>query len=550
MLILGLNFGFHDPSAALVEDGVILAVTEQERYSRNRHARLEPPVEAVDACLRAAGRGADEVGAIAVGWDLDRFDPPLERGPEHDLAAALPPALRGAGLPVRWVRHHLAHAAGAFWSSGFDRAAVLVVDGQGERESISLGQGGADGVSLSWSAPVTTSLGHFYRAAAQFAGLESARSRGEGKLMGLAAYGVPNVPMPVEAGEGDVFLTKDVLVDHDANTRSRMRTALREWWLANSFPFADDGRAETIFAYSGFAASAQAALEDVELALVRRLKDEVGGANLVLTGGVALNCSANGRIVDSGVFENVHVNPVPHDAGVALGAALLASWEHAQATGGRFTPSRLDHALLADEPTEQDMAGALARAGLDARRVDDAAMHAAVVDALVAGRLVAWFRGRAEVGARALGARSMLADPRRRGTVTHVNRVKGREAWRPLAPSVRAEDFDTYFDSRLASPFMNVRAWVRPEVRHLIPAVTHVDGSARPQAVDRALQPDYWGLISCFAERTGVPVVMNTSLNLAGEPIVSSPDDAVRTFLNSEIDVLAMGPFLVEGRRG
>lgn len=556
MLVLGLNFGAHDPTAALVDDGVILMVAEEERYSRVKHAPRQPPRLAVEACLRRCGVAPRDVDAVAIGWDWGRWEPPIVGDQRRDIRSVLDAGNWPCLPPIHHVPHHLSHAACAFWTSGFEDAAILVVDGQGERESISLGSGGPDGVSLHWSAPISSSLGHFYRAAAQFTGLERSRSdRAEGKLMGLAAYGRPSEPMPLLFEDGNFAWVGDLELElaeeaplGSADWRGALRSALRQWWARRAFPFVDGGASEGIFAYAPFAASVQAALERAELQLVARLRDEVASQNLVITGGVALNCSGNGAIVDAALYDRVHVNPVPHDVGVAAGAALHVSWLAARDGRGKFAPLRMETAQLGDEPHAHEMRNALDRAGLAYDQEPDGSLHRAAAAAIAAGSLVAWFRGRAEIGPRALGARSLLADPRKRDTVGLLNAAKGREPWRPLAPSVLAEHFIDYFDSPFASPFMNVRAFVRPEVRQLIPAVVHVDGSARPQAVDRRLLPDYWTLIDEFARMTGVPVILNTSLNLAGEPIVSSPDDAIRTFVASAIDVLVLGNFIVRRR--
>ncbi|MEU7043533.1 carbamoyltransferase C-terminal domain-containing protein [Streptomyces varsoviensis] len=544
MLVLGINFGFHDPSAALLEDGRLLAMAEQERFSRRKRARLEMPIEAVRSCLRQAGARASDVAAIATGWDIERFEPALPAAPYLELDNALPAEfdrpLRAKTVPVA---HHLSHAASALWSSGFDEAAIVVVDGQGERESSSIAYGDGDGIRTLASYPVNASLGHFYRAATQYAGLETANSRGEGKLMGLAAYGRAQEEMPLVTEGGGPAMAPELRVEHTANTRTEMREALLSWWRRTTFPYLDGQRAEQMV-YANFAASAQAALEQALLDLARHARDATNSGRLVVAGGVAQNCSANSRIAASGLFDEYYFLPVAHDPGVSLGAALQVAHEHARTTGGAFTPTRVDHAYWGPGADDAQIAEALRADGLHTVRVPEAELIGHVATAMTEGRIVGWCSGRAEIGPRALGARSVLADPRSREIVSRLNRIKGREIWRPLAPSVLAERFDTYFDAPHRSPFMNVSALVRPEVRSRVPAIVHVDGTARPQTVDREHSPRYWSLIRRFEELTGVPVVLNTSFNLAGEPIVNSPADAVRTFLNSELDLLVLGPWL------
>ncbi|GLK99179.1 carbamoyltransferase family protein [Dactylosporangium matsuzakiense] len=539
MLILGLNFGFHDPSAALVSDGSLLALVEQERLSRRKRAPHELPLDAVTACLDAAGVRPADVDAIAWGWDVERFDPPLPPESFRDVRNALPPQFARPLPPVTRVAHHVSHAASAFWSSGFESAAFLIADGQGEREATSLGLADESGVKILASYPVNASLGHFYRAAAQFAGLERDGSRGEGKLMGLAAYGRPGEPMPLVTAEGELALASDVRVRHTADTRTEMRDALRRWWTGHAFPFVA-GNTDEQMSYVHFAASAQAVLEDALINLARQAQRLTGASRLVVAGGVAQNCSANAAIVAAGDFDEYYFLPVPHDAGVSLGAALHVA--HAESLRDRsgFRPARMEHAYWGPAAGTTQIDDALSGTGLRVEPLPDEELSARTARAIADGLAVCWFTGRAEIGARALGARSMLADPRKRETVLRINRLKGREVWRPLAPSVLAERFDEFFEAGLASPFMNVRAMVRSEVRHRIPAVVHIDGSARPQAVSAEHSPRYWALIKAFEDLTGVPLVLNTSFNLAGEPIVNSPADAVRTFVNGGLDVLVL----------
>ena len=543
MLILGVNFGFHDPSAALVQDGALLAMAEQERFSRRKRASHEMPHAAIEACLETAGVAPGDVDAVAWGWDVERFEPKLPPAPHLVPDDALP---AGFPRPVRItpVTHHAAHAASAFWSSGFPSAAFVVVDGQGEREATSIGLADESGIKILATFPVTASLGHFYRGAAQYAGLERPGSRGEGKLMGLAAYGRPTVPMPLRSGDGGLEILDEARVAHTADTRTEMRTALRDWWTRHSYPHMD-GNSDEQMAYVHFAASAQSALETALVDLAAQARRLTGNPRLVVAGGVALNCSANAAVVESGLFDDHYFLPVAHDAGVSLGAALHQAHAASLHSGAAFEPTRLTHAYWGPAARPGGAEQALRDAGLEGRRPSEAELIDEVARALAAGRTVAWYSGRAEVGPRALGARSILADPRQRETVTRLNRLKGREVWRPLAPSVLAERFEDFFDAALPSPFMNVRATVREEVRHLVPAVVHIDGSARPQAVTSQDNPRYWSLISRFEALTGVPLVLNTSFNLAGEPIVNTPAEAVRTFLGGRFDLLVLDDWLV-----
>lgn len=567
MLVLGLNFGGHDPAAAIVRDGEVLAAAEQERFSRRKRAFEQMPVDAVRACLAAADIEPEAIDGIAVGWDVPRLRLPLPELPVFNVANALPPEFAAPTLrrQVMYVPHHLAHAASAFLCSGFGEAAALVMDGEGEAESTSLAHATADGISVLRTFPISRSLGHFYRAATQYGGVaarsagsqavasprpsatgeEGFRAGAEGKLMGLAAYGHPLQPMPLYVGEDGPDLLAEVKPARETGERHELRSNLRRWWEAHCFPYTV-GDGQEIMAYAHFAASAQRALEEAILALATELRSRSGTENLVVAGGVGLNCSANGRLVRSGLFKRYFFQPLAHDAGVAIGAALLVDAQGDPATRRweRRAATEMVHAFLGPEFPEAALETALRSAELRADRLDPEPLVRRVAADLAGGLVVGWFYGRAEVGPRALGARSILADPRSRRTVARVNGIKNREMWRPLAPSVLAEYFHEYFDCPFASPFMNVSATVRPDVRHRIPAVVHVDWSARPQVVARSSAPVYWRLIAAFRDLTGVPVVLNTSFNLEHEPIVNTPEEAIRSYQASDLDMLVLGNFV------
>lgn len=547
--VLGVNTGPHDGSAALLRDGRLVAMLEQERLSRRRYAFRESPSDAIAACLTHAGIGLGDVAEIAIGWDVPALVE-IEDGGQFDEQAFtswLIGSLAGSSdsIPsIRYVQHHLAHAASAFWTSGLDEAAVLVVDGRGEDVATTLAVGGPGGIEVLETWGTHLSLGHLYGWAAEWAGLTM---WGAGKLMGLASYGRPRHAVPVSASGGGYTIANGPPADasvrhHYMLLRSRLRHAFRA-----TYPFAQ-AQAADVMAYADFAASIQRALEDVLLHLAARARAETGLSALVLAGGVGLNCSANGSLARTGLFDELWIPPVPHDAGVSLGAALVA--DHALRPA-RPRPQRLPHARWAPvaEPSGSDLAELLV--GCELERLDDARLCDVVARHLADGRLVAWCRGRGEVGQRALGARSILCDPRARGMLVHANTAKGREAWRPLAPAILAEHAAELFDDPLPPPaeFMLVAAPVREAARTRLPAAVHVDGSARPQLVWPS-EDCYRRVIEAFYERTGVPAVINTSLNLAGEPVVHSPEDAVSTFLRSDIDVLVVDDLVAVKREG
>ncbi|MFG2472590.1 carbamoyltransferase [Streptomyces canus] len=544
---VGLNHGPHDSACALLKDGALVVSIEQERLSRHKQAIGESPAHALRYCLDFAGIQLPDIDAVALGshhallaaWMGENeqragdvsYDSPEWLFPETLFGTARHPPL----IPVR---HHIAHAGSGYWPSGFDEAAILVMDAMGEDSSTSLAVGTADGIEIIEDHPVDVSLGFFYEAAAQFAGLGR---RHAGKLMGLAAYGKPSQDVglhfsPDGISWGDLGGRPGA---GRAMIEERMRRLVEHFELV-CYPYNSDCT-EDIAAYADFAASVQAALEQVVLGLAERLRRLSGSPDVVIAGGVGLNCSANGALADAGVFERVWVQPMAHDSGVALGAALATAHDAGQDVRG-WTPMR--HAYWGVPTDDADVDAELKRHRIDVPRLPTAELLARTARVLADGGIVAWHQGRSEVGPRALGARSLLGDPRSRRTLVRLNQAKRREMWRPLAPSVLADRFSDYFDGT-PNEFMIVAAQVRPEVRRRIPAVVHVDGSARPQAVSADTNPRYAGLLTEFERLTGIPLVVNTSLNVADEPLCASAADSVRTFLRSGADALAIGPYLV-----
>jgi carbamoyltransferase len=522
---------------------------EQERVSRNRHAFSESPGAAIAACLAHEGIDISAVAEIAVGWDVPAL---MEIEGNYFNEREFTNWLLGTSgtsvqhiPPLSYVNHHLAHAASAFYTSGKSRAAILVVDGRGESVATTLANGGPSGIEVVKTWGTHLSLGHLYGWAAEWAGLTM---WGTGKLMGLAAYGRACQPIPLNVA-ADGYLITDApaagtsVPHHFVQLRSRLRNSFR----TTNYPFGP-GQPSDVMAYADFAASIQAGLESVLLALAKLARKETGHESLVLAGGVALNCSANGSLIRSRIFEDVWIPPFPNDAGVSLGAAFIAD---RAANQSRTTPSRLRHAFWEPSIDICDRDALELLAGHETSRPSDTQLPEMVAQHLEEGRLVGWWQGRGEVGQRALGARSILCDPRKREMLVHANRVKGREVWRPLAPAVLSEHIRRIFDEPLtaASHFMLAASPVREAARALLPAAVHVDGSARPQVVGQD-QSRYHGVINAFYERTGIPAVINTSFNLAGEPIVLSARDAISTFRRSDLDVLVVGDLIAVKRPG
>ncbi len=551
--ILGVNCFSHDTSACLLVDGAVVAFAEQERFNRQQHTK-DFPDDAIGFCLREAGITTAEVDLVAFAQH-----PGLDflRGAGDALARAAPKRLAAQAYtdarlvlkersfrrrwdyrgPVVHVGHHQAHAASAFFASPFDRAAVLTLDRGGDFLSTTLGVGQGNRLDTLAQVRNPHSLGEVYTAFTWFLGFRP--NADEGKVMGLAPYGSDCLTPPV----GDLLRLTG---DGSFKVNLRWFRYQREGpWFSSRFTkrFGPPRRPESEITQRDrdLAFAVQDLVETAGLHVARALHAATGLTNLCLAGGVALNSVMNARLLHEAGFEHIFVQPAASDAGNALGAALWV-W-HEQL--GRPRGWVMDHAFWGPGYREREQADALRTAGLPVRKVADPEAEAA--RRLAQGKVVGWFQGRAEVGPRALGARSILADPRRAEMKDVVNaRVKRREGFRPFAPSVLHERGREYFERYYPTPFMLLVLPVRPDKRELIPAVTHVDGTGRLQSVTPQFNPGFYRLISEFDRLTGVPVVLNTSFNLRGEPIVHRPEHAVSDFLASEMDALFLGPFVVD----
>lgn len=547
---------FHDGSAALVDSGRLLALMEEERPTRSKRALGMAPSMSSALCLKQTGLELSDIDAIAVGWRLDDSEgADAEQSVRDWLKTVLPGSAQAArAVPeVRFVAHHYAHACCGFFASGFPSAVGVVIDGRSEREAISIWACRGQEVELVRQWPRSASFGRFYAAATEWTGLGR---WSEGKFMGLAAYGKAGEFRPAHrTHEGFAypgftyyhapareFRSEKYRPDVDQEFILRHREHLASQF-ATMFPY-ERGDGSEIMAYSEFAATVQASLEDAMGGLVDLALRETGEDRVFLAGGVALNCSMNGRVAKEFPDIQLYVPPVPHDAGVSYGAAL------AQRPHEAMSGTRLDHAFFGYLPSQEECFAAVDGSGLPYESIGRDVRG--VAEALANGAVVGWFDGRAEVGQRALGSRSIVADPRRRSTTTRVNRIKGRELWRPLAPSVLERSLNEYFEVPPSAihltKFMLGAVNVRRDKQRYIAACTHVDGTARPQAVTREIQPRYWALLSEFETLTGVPLLLNTSFNLAGQPIVHSPADAISVFERSDLDALVIGDFLLRKR--
>ena len=553
MYVLGLSGGYgHDPAAALVRDSEVLAAVEEERFTRRKHAFGQVPVHAAAYCLAAAGITMSDVDAIALAWQPEH-PPPWPTRLHEDLLAH--PFFAGARRPpIEVVPHPVAHATAALRYCGFDEAAVLIVDGQGDGISTTLAHGTSGGIDVLDQYEIEDSLGFFYWALTTYLGWDWGE---EGKVMGLAPYGLRNGAPAAFDLRPDGYDTRITVEPSDGHWR-RGRATFAAWrhLLEDQFGPAVDVR-YTIDPLTqrprrsiaptdrerAVAAWGQQQLEDVMCHLARVVVRQTGCRKLVVGGGSAYNCSVNGLLRALPEIDDVFVFPASGDAGTSLGAALAVAGAHAGPPGA----PPLDHADFGPGFDDDDIATLLRDSGVPSHRSPDVAAEAAGL--LAAGRVIGWFQGRTELGPRALGNRSILATPSSAGVRDRVNAIKGRETWRPLAPSLLAESTPTYLADPRPAPFMLTATAVREEVREQVPGIVHVDGSCRPQTVQRGSGTRYAELLARLDELTGIPVVLNTSFNIGEEPIVLSPRDAVRSFAVSGLDALVIGDSVVVKER-
>jgi carbamoyltransferase len=579
MYILGINAYHAGASACLVADGELIAAAEEERFRRIKYC-AGFPTEAIRYCLAEAGIDAYALDHVGISRDPSanlhkKVLFALRRRPSFDLirdrlanaAKVRDPrsALVGAlgldpdGLQAEFhnVEHHRAHMASAFYVSPFREAAILSIDGMGDFVSTMWGVGRDNCMEVMGSVNFPHSLGIFYTALTQWLGFTSYGD--EGKVMGLAAYGRPVYVDQLRRivrlqRDGTFELDLDWFVHHAGGATMTWDDGVPVLGTLYSPRFVqvlgpprergpwqlEDGSPDQV--YRDMAASLQAMLEEAEFNLVGKLSQATRQKALCIAGGVGLNSTFNGKIRPRGDFEEVFVQPAAGDAGTSLGVAYYI---HHQILGAprKFV---MQHPFTGPGYSDDCLAGAIERHGLHAEHLADCAEVCDTTAELVAqGNIVGWFQGRMEWGPRALGARSILADPRQAEMKAILNaRIKHREAFRPFAPSILNEATADYFDQDYPDAFMTKVYGIYPEKQADIPAVTHVDGTGRLQTVDREVMPDYWRVIKAFEELTGVPVVLNTSFN-DNEPIVCGPDEAIDCFVRTRMDALVLGDFLV-----
>jgi carbamoyltransferase len=572
MYTLGINAVYHDSAAVLIRDGVVLAAAEDERFTHVKHAKRpvpfstwQLPFDAIDYCLGMAGIELKDVDHVAYSYDPSLFagmpkephatielpfDPAHHKltnpsqspwdplflsyianakaqlldGAPHHLSKRFKGVDRDDCFKWHFVDHHLTHEASAFLASPFDDAAVLTMDGRGEGVTTSMGQFVNGTYSRLRQVELPHSLGLLYEAVTAWLGF--LHSSDEYKVMALASYGQP---VYIDQFRAIVKVRQDGTYTVDAPR------------LVERFGAARERGGPLEQRHFDIAHSLQCVLEETVLHLARWLHHQTGLTRLCMAGGVALNCVMNSKIRDLGPFDEVWVQPAAGDAGTALGAAL---WTDYRERGDNTRYWTMNHAYLGPEYGDDDIERFLKWSKIPYRRARDVISETA--DMLAANKVIGWYQGRTEFGPRALGARSILASPVDSHMQARLNEIKDREDFRPVAPVVMEEHAADWFVGGQRAPFMLFVFDVREEQAARIPAVRHVDGTARVQTVNREQHALYYDLLEAFRQRTGVPVLVNTSFNTRGEPMVNSPRDAVESFWTSPLDALVIGPFIVE----
>jgi carbamoyltransferase len=579
MNILGINAYHGNASAAMVCDGRLVAAVEEERFNRVKYA-AGFPAQAIRYCLKEAGLTLAEIDHVAVprnpyarlgtklfyGLKMPSFARERAKvlvkfkGIPEALAQAFEIDPKNVGAEFHRIEHHQAHLASTLYCSPFERAALLSADGLGDFASTMWGTGSGSRMKIDGVVTFPHSLGLFYSAVTQYLGF--LKFGDEYKVMGLAAYGEPEqleqlrdmVRFDASSGGNGFKLGLDYFSHHRTGPEMSWAEADKTPTLGKLF---SDGMEKRLGPARGpeqdleqrhrdLAASLQARLEEVYLGMLKKLAARTGLKSVCLAGGVAFNCVANGKIFDVTPFERVYVHPAAGDAGLAVGAAFYV-WHQILGKPRSFV---MDHANWGPEYSHEEVRRAidsngLAKEGYAIAELKEEELMKRAAAIIADGKILGWFQGRAEWGPRALGNRSIVADPRRPEMKEILNqRIKHRETFRPFAPSILAEATADYFEKSYASPFMTLAYAVRPEKREKIPAPTHVDGTGRLQTVSREANPRYHALISAFRDLTGVPVVLNTSFN-DNEPIVCRPEEAIDCFQRTQMDALVLGDFLI-----
>jgi len=549
--------GSHDAAACIIEDGKVLVAAEQERFSRRKHAFSESPLDSIMFCLERLNLTINEIDAVAIGWKNPE-DPTILKGDEalEYFKKILPEKFIktiNKMPPVYFVEHHISHICSAFYQSGFEEACCLVIDGQGENVSITLAKGNKGKIDIIKQYCIGYSLGFFYDSACAYCGLGFDTP---GKLMGLAPYGQPNQEMPISFDEENgVFKHKIHGIENMSNYKD-IRRAYNNYFVENNYPFYSSynkkiGAAELMY-YINFAASAQDTLETIIIGLCKFLKKEYNSDNLVLSGGVALNCTSNGKLDRSGLFKNIFIYPASNDAGCSIGSGLKVMSDM-----GLFNdkvPSRVRNMYYGKSYTKNDIEFIVKNLNYNTKYIDGEDLVAKEISRLLADdKVLAWFQGGFEFGPRALGHRSLIASPRNREMLYRMNEIKLRESWRPLSPIVLDKFYTDVFEDDNPdnmSDFMLKTVRIREKWFKKIPALLHIDYTSRPQILRKEQNALLYSVIDELNNLIGVPLIINTSFNIKGQPIVNDPRQAVE-FLEKtkKLDYLFIDNYLISLNR-
>lgn len=568
---------FHgvDPAAALIKDGKVVAFVEEERLLRFKHAVNYFPVRSIEKCLQIGNISLKEVDHIVYGWDAERYEsggmlafydkvnqqyPPdgaTKAWQSRLLSIFKPEALQKTlhkeltrwfdinpkDLPqLEFYPHHKSHAASAYYLSHYDDALVLTLDGSGDSDCTTIWHGKGLDLEVLHQIEIPNSLGWFYAAITEFLGFSA--YDGEYKVMGLAAYGRENLDIRErlhsivkEGPNGFDYLINPHYIHHGKHTYSDRYTDE----LISLMGMEPRHREQSIdLIHEDIAFEAQRMLEETVLRLINHFKEVTACTNLCIGGGVGLNVKLNSRLQEECGFEGVSPFPIPGDSGLGIGAAI-GLW----VDRNNARPEPLRHLYLGPQFSDEEIEKQLKECGLEYEKSDDIAKITA--ELLASGEVIGWFQGAMEGGARALGGRSILADPRREDSRDRVNSaIKFREYWRPFCPSMTASAADRFLENRVDAPYMVTAFKAQKNAKDLVPAIVHVDGTVRVQVVDPETNPRYHELLTAFEDLTGVSVLLNTSFNIKGEAIVCTPRDAIRTFFATGIDALAIGNLLVK----
>ena len=556
MYILGISCFYHDSAACLIRNGEIISAAQEERFTRIKHD-WRFPINAINYCLKEANMSIENIEAVSFyEKPILKFERMLEtfisvspRGYKAFIDTIpswiknklwLPTILKkqlGYNGKVLFSKHHLSHAAGSFFLSPFDESAVLTIDGVGEWASAAYGQGKSNKITLTHEMRFPNSLGLLYSAFTSYLGFEI--NDAEYKVMGMAPYGRPNYYEVIKNNlidireDGSIRLNLDFFsFQHGKKMFNKKFEAL--FGISKRIP-----ESSLMQEHFDIAASIQKLTEDIILKMAFHVYKQTGSKKLCLAGGVSLNCVANGRLLREGPFEEIFIQPAAGDAGGSIGAAYAAYHHYYNKT----EKHPLKSIYLGPSFGSKDIIEFLDKYKVSFIRLNEEEIISKTASLLSEGKIIGWFQGKMEFGPRALGNRSILADPTRNEIKDIINKmVKFRESFRPFAPTVTEEDAPKYFDLNAQSPYMLLTAQVKSKN---IPAVTHVDGSARVQTVSEESNPLFYKLLKRFEQIKGMPVLLNTSLNLRGEPITMTPEDAYRCFERSGMDCLIIGNFII-----